>query len=125
MAKLNGPILLVEDDPDIKEFLSLLLQAEGYDVQAVSNGQEALDLLQGALPKLPSCILLDLMMPVMNGWEFRIRQKSDARLAGIPVVVISADNRVQAKAEAIDAAGFIKKPIEMNQLIETLQRCCS
>jgi len=115
-------ILLVEDDPDIKEFLSLLLQSEGYKVDAVNNGKEALNHLDSN--PHPNVILLDLMMPVMNGWEFRALQKADPKIAKIPVVVISADNRVEQKADAIDADGFIKKPIEMDQLVDTIKKCC-
>src|SRR4051794_32442195 len=81
-------VLLVEDDADLRETTAMLLECEGYQVCAVENGREALNqLLDGPLP---SVILLDMLMPVMNGWEFRAHQQRDPRLAAVPVVVVTA-----------------------------------
>ena len=93
-------ILLVEDDPDIRISLQSILAEEGFEVVACSNGRDALASL-GTMTA-PDLIILDLMMPVMDGWQFRIQQKNDPALAQIPVIAISAD--ASSKAAAIDAA---------------------
>ena len=77
-----GGILVVDDDPDIRDSLREVLEDEGYEVACVGNGREALDHLKTANPR-PCVILLDLMMPVMDGWQFRKEQKQDAEIAGI------------------------------------------
>jgi CheY-like chemotaxis protein len=114
------PILVVEDDTDIREALMGILAEEGYAVLGAADGRQALDVLRdGARPTL---ILLDLMMPFMNGWQFRAEQKLDAALSDIPVVVISADANVKQKAESLDAVGYLKKPVELDALLEVVQR---
>jgi len=111
-------VLIVEDDVDIREALDGLLSMEGFRVAGCSNGREALDLLrQSAKPDL---ILLDLMMPVMDGWQFRVAQKDDPDLARIPVLALSAD--ATAKAAAIDADAYLKKPVDYETLIDTIDR---
>src|SRR5947207_15447872 len=86
-------ILIVEDDFDIREALTQILEDEGFQVRCASNGREALEVAtSGPAPRL---ILLDLMMPVMNGWQFRAEQLKDPRLAEVPVLVISADPHLQ------------------------------
>src|SRR5690606_10740757 len=91
-------ILIVEDDPEIREALVELLESEGYWVDCKINGQDALDYLQEeASPRgkgLPSIILLDLMMPVMDGWRFRAEQQKDPVLNQVPIVVMSADSNL-------------------------------
>ena len=109
-------LLVVEDDADIRETLDGLLSMEGFHVIGCSNGREALDWLH-ASPK-PDVILLDLMMPVMDGWQFRVVQKQDPELSAIPVVALSAD--ATAKAAAIDADAYLKKPVEYETLLETI-----
>ena len=111
-------LLVVEDDADIRETLDGLLSMEGFHVIGCSNGREALDWLHRS-PK-PDVILLDLMMPVMDGWQFRVAQKHDPELATIPVVALSAD--ATAKAAAIDADAYLKKPVEYETLIDTIDR---
>src|SRR5581483_1691658 len=109
-------LLVVEDDADIREALDGLLSMEGFRVKGCSNGREALDWLHvGAKPDL---ILLDLMMPVMDGWQFRVAQKDDPELASIPVLALSAD--ATAKAAAIDADAYLKKPVDYETLIDTI-----
>ena len=115
-------ILIVEDDADIRDALTQILEFEGYRVMGVSNGLEALEYLRGT--KSPGLILLDLMMPVMDGWQFRSEQQKDEHLSGIPVIVVSADGRVYQKSAAIGAAGYLKKPVELELLLETVQRHC-
>src|SRR5438270_7170536 len=102
-------ILLVEDDAATREALALILGTEGYRVTGAANGAEALGVLRSAPP--PDLILLDLMMPIMDGWQFRREQVRDAALSAIPVVVLSADGNVQQKASALHAAGYLQKPV--------------
>lgn len=113
-------ILVVEDDFDIRDTLAQILEAEGYDVAGAANGAEALDVLANQTP--PALILLDLMMPVMNGWQFRAEQLKDPQLASIPVVVISADSGVGQKAQAIGAADSLKKPVPLETLLNVVSR---
>jgi len=116
-------ILIVEDDFDIREALTQILEEEGYAVRGAANGREALDVAsEGAPPKL---ILLDLMMPVMNGWQFRAEQLKDPRLASVPVLVISADPQVQPKAASLGVAGLLKKPISLDDLLEAVKTHCA
>lgn len=112
-------ILIVEDDESIRESLQQLLELEGYTVFTANNGKDALTHL-GANGK-PSLILLDLMMPVMDGWEFLKAHHADPKIADIPVVVTSA---VPGAANNVKATGFIKKPIEIEPLLKTVQRYC-
>jgi CheY-like chemotaxis protein len=113
-------ILIVEDDAITREAMSMVLEGEGYAVTGAAHGREALDRLrQGPLPDL---ILLDLMMPVMDGWEFRAAQRQDPALAGIPVMVVSAASDAPQKAVALGAAGFLGKPVELDVLLDAVQR---
>src|SRR5262245_3958654 len=111
-------ILLVEDDHDIRDALGQILEEEGYRVYGAGNGREALDFL--ASSPVPSLILLDLMMPVMNGWQFREEQLKDKRLAPVPVIVISADPNLQPKASTLNAAAILRKPIALDDLLSAL-----
>src|SRR5262245_11415139 len=97
-------VLVVEDDNDIRDALTLILRDQGYQVDSASNGQEALDQLRRGSPA--NLIVLDLMMPVMDGWQFRHEQQRDPTLAGIPVVIVSADGSVQHKAASIGAIDY-------------------
>ncbi len=111
-------ILLVEDDRSIREAVQSVLEDEGYAVIQAENGRDALDRLHaGARPDL---VVLDLRMPIMDGWEFRAAQKNDPNLAGIPVLAVSADG--SAKAEAIAADGYLRKPLSTRTLLETVAR---
>ena len=88
---MSGDILVVDDDADLRETLQVLLDDSGYGVTAVANGQAALDQLKAGAR--PSLILLDLMMPEMNGWQFLERAQADAVLDAIPVVIMTARRR--------------------------------
>jgi CheY-like chemotaxis protein len=122
MVKNNGSakqtILIVEDDPDALEALGDLLSSHGYAVASAHHGGEALELL-GRSP-LPNVIVLDLLMPTMDGWEFRRRQKNDPRIAHIPVIVVSASSA----AKPIDADSILRKPVDIDRLLETVARHC-
>ncbi|HYF50788.1 MAG TPA: response regulator [Planctomycetota bacterium] len=115
-------VLIVEDDLDIRDVLTQVLEYEGYEVATAGNGREALDYLRSH-PK-PGLILLDLMMPVMDGWQFRAEQQKTPELANIPVVILSADGNAYQKASTVRAAGFLKKPVELETLLETVGRNC-
>ena len=113
-------VLIVEDDADLREMMAQLLSLEGYDAHAVANGREALDYLHSALR--PEVILLDLMMPVMDGWEFRRQQRRDPALAGVPVIVLSALD--PARGADIGAIEFLKKPLDFDRLLELVRQFC-
>jgi CheY-like chemotaxis protein len=115
------PVLIVEDDADLREMMAQLLTLEGYAAQTVANGRDALSYLeQGHHPDL---ILLDLMMPIMDGWEFRRRQRDNPSLAHVPVVVLSALD--QARAADLGGAAFLKKPLDFDRLLELVRQYCS
>jgi CheY-like chemotaxis protein len=115
-------VLVVEDDEDIRETLVEILEDEGYHATGAANGRDALERLRSAA--FPHLILLDLMMPVMNGWEFRSEQQRDPVLAAIPVVVVSGVDNVPEKAASLDAAAYLAKPIEIKTLLDLVQRYC-
>jgi CheY-like chemotaxis protein len=105
-------ILVVEDDADFRESLVAFLSSEGYAVTSAADGQEAIDRLQGGFPA--SLIFLDLMLPTMDAWEFRVRQKQDPALTGIPVIVMSCHGDMRRKAEPLDAIDYLEKPIDFD-----------
>ncbi len=113
-------ILLVEDDFDVREALAETLRDEGYFVDCAVDGEQALDYLRAG--GKPGLILLDLMMPRMSGSEFRMVQKVDPQLCSVPVVLLSADGRIEEKARALETHGAIKKPIDLDELLEVIQR---
>ena len=113
-------VLVVEDDFDLRDALVPILEYEGHRVVSAANGREALDRLH-AMPR-PSLILLDLMMPVMSGEEFRAEQLRDPALASIPVVVVSAHPSAEEQAARIGAAAVLKKPFDVDELLEQVRR---
>lgn len=116
-------ILVVDDDEDIRLAMSDTLEAEGYRVTLAADGKEALELLRGPAPK-PCLILLDLMMPIMDGWGFCAAQKQDPTLVSIPVIIVSADAHVKRKADEIGVAGSMSKPVKIVDLLEVIERHC-
>jgi CheY-like chemotaxis protein len=117
----ESPILLVEDDADIADAIACCLEDHEYKVVVAANGQEALDKLRRSAP-LPGLILLDLMMPVMDGWQFRAAQTADPSLATVPVVLLSAHVNVREVAGKMAVAGWLKKPVELTALLEVVER---
>jgi len=113
-------VLIVEDDEDLRDMMAQMLIIEGFVAATVANGQEALAYLRTA-PR-PNIILLDLMMPVMDGWEFRRRQQADPEIADVPVVVLSALD--PARAAVVDAAAFLKKPLDFDRLLQLVRDYC-
>jgi CheY-like chemotaxis protein len=112
---MAGCILVVDDERDIRDTIVELLQDEGYAVEEARDGAEALAKARNCHPFV---VLLDLMMPGMNGWEFRARQRGDPELSGIPVVVVSALGRVPG----VDAAGYLQKPFGLEDLLSEIRR---
>lgn len=113
----NAPrILVVDDDRDVRESLVDALELRGYVVVEAIDGTDAIEHLRGA-NELPDLILLDLMMPRMNGRQFREAMVSEDRLRGVPVLVLSADVDVRTKAEAM-AVAYLAKPFHLRELLE-------
>ena len=117
----EGQVLIVEDDLDTRDMMSRFLELEGFRVRAAANGQQALEMLQES-PN--ACvILLDLMMPVMDGWEFRRLQVADARLQRIPTIVVSAAPRDRVREVIADA--YVSKPVDMDVLLAQIVQFCA
>lgn len=106
-------VLVVDDDREIRELLVDLLSTEGYEVSAAGDGQRA---LAEARARRPDVILLDLMMPIMNGWEFRDAQLKDLELASVPVVIVSAFD------DTLDVAAVLRKPFQIEEVLATVHR---
>lgn len=111
-------ILVVDDDDSIRWLVTEILEDVGYQVVSARNGREALSFLRD-VDELPSLILLDLMMPVMDGAQFRSAQLRDPLLHHIPVIVLSA-GKCATQAEALKADGFIPKPFDVSRLVEAV-----
>jgi CheY-like chemotaxis protein len=117
-----GPVdvLLLEDDYDLRDAMTDVLELGGYRTVAVFNGLEALEWLADADHR-PSLILLDLMMPVMDGWQFREEQLKNPALASIPVAVLSA----RGDTAMGDGVGCLKKPVRSKDLLAFVERFCA
>jgi CheY-like chemotaxis protein len=114
------PILLVDDDLAFRRELQEILRERGYSVVTADNGWQAWSYLQVNAP--PSLILLDLMMPVMDGWELHAAIKSHPILASVPTVIVSCLDRYRIEPSLADAQGYIEKPIRTAQLFDVVQR---
>ena len=117
----SGGILIVDDDNDVRAALSELLEEEGFAVEGATNGREALARLRGGTVH-PAVILLDLMMPGMDGWDFRSEQMRDPQLAQVPVVIVSASgfSRESIRTQFRPAA-YVEKPIERTELLGVIR----
>jgi len=111
-------ILVVEDNDMMRELVIEVLQGCGYEVDAVTNGEEAIAYL--ADHDLPCAILLDLEMPVMNGWDFRTWQRRHAHFATIPVIIMSGVRASQPTYELLRPNAYIEKPIDFGSLLNAL-----
>jgi CheY-like chemotaxis protein len=116
-------VLVVDDDADIRDTVIEVLQDSGHDVMGASNGVEALQQLRTA-SVLPCVILLDLMMPHMDGEQFRAEQLKDPQLSRIPVVIISAFRDTAERAKALNAAGHLTKPVSIDALMLAINSVC-
>lgn len=113
-------ILLVEDDLDISEAIQSILEEEKYKIKCVFNGKEALEFLSEA-KTAPSLILLDIMMPIMNGYEFRAAQLKEPRIATIPTIILSAAGKT-IENEELNFNECLKKPLDLETLIDAVKR---
>jgi CheY-like chemotaxis protein len=111
-------VMVVDDDTDIRETLTELLVEEGYVVTAFGNGRLALDALRAG--QRPGVILLDLMMPVMDGWEFRRAQLADPTLDEIPVVLITAVGTQRIRSE--EFSQVLRKPLRLDRVLDAVAR---
>jgi CheY-like chemotaxis protein len=114
------PVLIVEDDSDLREMMAQLLTLEGFQSATVANGKDALRYLSSG--DTPDLILLDLMMPIMDGWEFRRVQQADPVLARVPTIVLSALD--QSRAKDLKPAAFLKKPLDFDRLLQLVREYC-
>jgi two-component system, chemotaxis family, chemotaxis protein CheY len=122
MSEADAVLLVVDDDYDIRDTLRDILADEGVSTAFAGDGIEALAYLRAhAAPRL---ILLDLMMPRCDGPAFRAEQRKDPAIADIPVVILSADSRIVDKSRALAAAGYLKKPVDLERLTNVVSRYC-
>ena len=115
-------ILVVDDDDDVRGALAAFLEGAGYRVVEAEDGRAALERLRSSPPVC--VVLLDLFMPIMNGWAFRAAQRQDPALADIPVVLVTADRRGAEHAAELGAVANVEKPIEFDRLLEQVSRLC-
>jgi CheY-like chemotaxis protein len=118
----HGPILVVEDDGDLRDSVCEALEIEGFRTACAANGREALDWLQKNSP--PCAILLDLMMPVMSGSELHAEIRNDPLLAPIPVIVLSALDEARQRGQVGGAQLYLKKPVDPEVLVSAVHRFC-
>lgn len=115
-------ILIVEDDAPIREVLSEILQLDGYEVLTAGNGEEGLRRLAEGPP--PHLILLDLMMPVKDGFTFRSEQRKNPQWREIPVIVLSANSNLETRVASMgEKIPFLKKPVDLEVVLETVRNC--
>ena len=119
MSGRKHNVLVVDDQQVIRDTLQTALDDEGFTVETAANGQEALDILERWQPCV---ILLDLMMPVMDGWAFRAEQKRSG--STVPVVLLSAAGELATHQEALGAAAVIAKPFDIDSVISTIEGVC-
>jgi CheY-like chemotaxis protein len=113
-------ILIVEDDADIRTFMQFLLDSSGYETMAAGNGREALEAMRG---RKPCMVLLDLMMPVMDGFDFRHHQLADPDLAEVPVLCLTARHDVATIAQRLSAP-CLNKPVSIDRLLNEVEARC-
>jgi DNA-binding response OmpR family regulator len=112
-------VLFVDDDPGLRELMALVLTDEGFDIDVACNGQDALD---KAHENPPRVIVLDMMMPVMDGWMFRAHQRYCVTLAAVPVVILSGVPR--ARLQNVGAAAIVPKPFDNDELVTAIRALC-
>ena len=119
MRNDEGPILVVEDDDDLASLVAESLDTVGIRSVVAHNGREALDAIER---EAPSAILLDLMMPVMDGWQFREEQLKRRGAAAVPLIVVTADGHAEDKARELKADGYLGKPASLEELVAEVER---
>jgi DNA-binding response OmpR family regulator len=128
MTSPAGNVLIVEDDPDVRQMLSTLLAIEGFHTVTAEDGLEALHLLRTVrhrAPEIPCLILLDLKMPRLGGKEFRKAQLSDPTVASVPVAIMSGATDLEERARALGAVATLPKPINCDVLLDVVRRYCA
>jgi CheY-like chemotaxis protein len=120
--KKTKHILVIEDARDLQLLLGRLLEREGYTVSHAYNGQEALNLLRSSAMEPPSLILLDIMMPVMDGLQFRQEQQKDPLLASIPVIAMTAFANPEGWAQKLGVTTLLKKPVSADVLLDLIEK---
>ena len=115
-------LLLVEDDPNVQEVLCTLLAYEGYDVVAADDGEQALAALRRG--PAPCLIVLDLMLPRMDGFQFRAAQRANAAWADIPVVVYSGMDRLAERVRPLEPRAWFSKPLDPEMLLGAIAKIC-
>jgi CheY-like chemotaxis protein len=118
----RGSILVVDDDPDIREIMVIALESEGYCVATATDGAECMRQLRVGNGKRPCLILLDMMMDGMNGWDVCAELAKDSRLATIPVVILTGNNQITG--EGLPVTGLLRKPIQLATLIDVVEKSC-
>jgi two-component system, chemotaxis family, chemotaxis protein CheY len=121
-ASLPATVLIVEDDECIRNDLSIILQLEGFHTLLARNGHEALMILEHRPP--PQVMVLDLMMPEMDGWQFRVEQLKSKKLAQVPIILLSAASSLDQEAATLGAVGYIEKPFNIADLLAMLKHYC-
>ena len=119
MPTARRDVLIVDDDPDIRDAVGECLRYEGYDVHSAADGQDALDRLEYGLR--PDVILLDLMMPVLNGFDVLEALKSRPEWKSIPVVIVSANRGYEAE-DLSGAVSILRKPVNVDRLIAAVEQ---
>ena len=117
------PLMIVDDDDDLRDALADIMNAQGYEVAAFADGRAALAALEGGVT--PFLILLDLMMPGMSGWEFRAAQLENPTLALIPIVVVTAAGNLSDGAGTLSSVEVLYKPFALDILLPTVARYAS
>ena len=123
MDHLPKTIMVIEDDPDCLEATIDVLEYGGYEVVTAVNGLEALRYLDSH--PAPELVLLDLMLPVMDGSEFLTEQRARPALAEIPVALFSAVHELERRATELAVAGYIRKPADLSSLLDTVRKLAS
>ncbi len=112
-------VLVVDDDEDIGEAIEIILESRGYRCVVARDGEAALNLMR--THPLPQVVLLDMMMPIMSGEEFRIAQLQDPRLATVPVIVMTADATAEERVASLGVSKFLRKPLRIDELISAMR----
>ncbi|HYD48579.1 MAG TPA: response regulator [Terriglobales bacterium] len=122
MAATWNPVLVIDDQPDLRTSLADFIRDHGYGVETAANGWEALQKLRAGLR--PCIIVMDLMMPEMNGFMFRTQQMLDPQLANIPVVAHSGVRELSRYAQLLEANAYIEKPAELEYVMSVIRKHC-
>lgn len=116
----SGYILMVEDDPDLRQIQSEILESEGFEVRAAGDGIEALEVMEEEGP--PALMLLDLRMPRLNGWDLAARVRDEPSWRHVPMIVVAAHYRIADEARAIGARAWLHKPVTIDALVDVVRR---